>query len=412
MKGSVDFDPYAPDIVNAGPKAWADFGRQRPLFHYRGKFDFYISSDYQDIKSGILRDNETWLYSKGTSPKMLDPRLACGMMTDPPHHHGIRAIVQRGFAPRRLERLALDIDTLMDELIDAMLAMPETQGNFFDLFAMPLAARLMCIMLGAPEGSYRLYKDWADDFMYDIFNNVSDSAEAAQKGQLMAESLALLIANRRNCLEEQGVEPTLEHVGTLLPDDFISRFICDKVDGRYLTEWEIISLLLSIINGGNETTMNLICNLLWRLLENPELWAAVKAQPALVPLAVEESLRFDPPVIGMFRTTAQSTELQGEIIPANNKVMYNIAAANRDPAVWDNPDEFRLDRELATLRQHHVSFSGGSHLCLGFGLARMEVRQVLEKLVVRLPDLRLIGEPRRAPGFNFWGHDDLPVAWD
>lgn len=411
MATNDNFEPYAPEVIVAGPREWGKFGRTTPLYHYQGRFDFFISSDFSDIKDNVLQDNATWLYSKGTSPKMLDERMACGMMTDPPIHNSIRIIVQRGFTPRHLKRLAADIDALADELINTMLVMPDKLGNFFKLFAMPLAARLMCRMLGAPEENYLRYKEWADDFMYDVFNNVSDSAEAAQKGQLMAQSLMGLIAERRALLASKGVEPSLALVGTLLPDDFISRFICDQVDGRPLTEWEIISLLLSIINGGNETTMNLICNLLWRLLEKPALWQQLKADPSLIPAAVEESLRFDPPVIGMFRTTARETTLKGVTIPEGSKVMYNIAAANRDPAIWDNPDEFRLDRDMATLRKH-VSFSGGSHLCLGIHLARMEVCQVFEKLVARLPSLRLTGQPQRAPGFNFWGQDNVPVAWD
>lgn len=411
MHNHPEFDPYDPQTLVAGPSAWSGFGRRESLYRYQGRFDFHIASDHRDIRDNILQDNDTWLYSKGTSPKMLDPRLACGMMTDPPHHNGIRIIVQRGFAPRQLERIAVEIDQLADELIGQMEGMADKSGNFFKLFAMPLAARLMCRMLGAPEENYLQYKQWADEFMFDVFNNVNDSAEAAEKGQLMAGSLAGLIAERRKILDDAGVEPSLAQVGTLLPDDFISRFICDTVDGRHLTEWEIISLLLSIINGGNETTMNLICNLLWRLLERPVLWEQLKAEPGLIPAAVEESLRFDPPVLGMFRTTARATELQGETIPEGRKVLYNIAAANRDPAIWDNPDEFRLDRDMASLRKH-LSFSGGSHLCLGIHLARMEVRQVFEQLVARLPNLRLTGQPTRAPGFNFWGQENLPVAWD
>jgi cytochrome P450 len=412
MKTEADFDFYDKAVEDRAPEAWSELGRKHPIYHYRGRFDFYVSSDYDDIKNNILVDNDTWLYSRGTSPKELDPRMACGMMTEPPHHNGIRIIVQRGFTPKQLERIAVEIDQLADELIDGMQAMPEKRGNFFKLFAMPLPARLMCRMLGAPEEKHLQYKQWADEFMYDHYNNKTDSAEAGEKAQLIAASLSGLIAERRRVLQEAGVtEPSLQEVGTVLPDDFISRFICDKVDGRHLTEWEIISLLLSIINGGNETTMNLISNLLWRLLEKPERWEQLKANPDLIPNAVEESLRFDPPLLGMFRTTAKETELKGEVIPEGEKVMYSIAAANRDPAIWENPDEFRLDRDMATLRKH-VSFSGGSHLCLGIHLARMEVRQVFEKLVERLPNLRLTGEPVIVPGFSFWGLVDLPVAWD
>jgi len=100
-----NFEPYAPEVIVAGPREWGKFGRATPLYHYQGRFDFFISSDYSDIKDNVLQDNATWLYSKGTSPKMLDERMACGMMTDPPIHNSIRIIVQRGFTPRRLARM-------------------------------------------------------------------------------------------------------------------------------------------------------------------------------------------------------------------------------------------------------------------------------------------------------------------
>jgi cytochrome P450 len=218
------------------------------------------------------------------------------------------------------------------------------------------------------------------------------------------------MAERRQILANNGVEPDLAHVGTLIPNDFISRYLCDTVDGRRLSEWEIISMLSAIVNGGNETTMNLICNLLWRLLDKPELWEQLKSNPDLVPAAIEESLRYDPPVIGMFRTAAVDTQLQGCPIPKDAKVMYNIAAANRSEEIWPEPDQFRLDRPKEDSRKH-VSFSGGNHLCLGIGLARMEVKQVFEKLIVELPDLRLLAQPVRAPGFNFNGQKELMVAW-
>lgn len=220
----------------------------------------------------------------------------------------------------------------------------------------------------------------------------------------------MMVATRRALLTEAGVEPDMAHVGTLLPNDFMSRFICDRVDDRPLSDHEIISLSMGILIGGNETTMNLICNLLWRLLEQPERWEQIKADPTLIPAAIEESLRFDSPVIGLFRNSTCPTQLQGQDIPAGSKVLYNLAAANRDPARWPNPDEFCLDRPFEQARRH-VAFSGGAHACLGMGLARMEVRQVFEKLVVRLPNLRLIGPTERAPGFNFWGRNVLPVAW-
>jgi cytochrome P450 len=404
------FDPYDDQVFKRGAEAFAECGTQRLIEHYQGRFDFYISSDYDDIKKGILSDAKVWDYEAGSGPKPLAPDLSgIGIMTNPPRHFGIRHVIQRGFSPKHLKRLAVDVDELIHELISAMLAMPKQQGNLFELFAMPLAARLMCRMIGVPEDEYLFYKKSADQFMYKIFNATEVGAEGPDSYK-MAQGFMPIMAERRKALEDAGVEPSLEHVGTLIPDDFISRYLCDTVDGEPLSEWDIISMLSAIVAGGNETTMNLITNMLWRLLEVPERWEQLKAQPELIPAAIEESLRFDPPVIGMFRGAAVDTQLQGMNIPKGARVMYNMAAANREESIWENPNEFRLDRSMTDLRKH-TSFSGGHTMCLGAALARMEVKQVFEALVNRLPNLRLTGSPSRAPGFNFNGQMNLPVAW-
>lgn len=410
MSQTKPFDPYDEQVFKRGAEAFAEHGQQCPVSHYQGRFDFFISNDYNDIKKGILADPSVWDYEAGSGPKPLAAELSgIGIMTNPPRHSGIRLVIQRGFSPKNLQRMAQDIDALIDELLAAMEAMPEQQGNIFELFAMPLAARLMCRMIGVSEAQYVYYKEAADQFMYKIFNAEELGAEAPDSLK-MAEGFMAIMAARRQILADAGVEPALEHVGTLIPDDFISRYLCDTVDGKPLSEWDIISMLTAIVGGGNETTMNLITNLLWRLLEVPARWEQLKADPSLIPAAIEESLRYDPPVIGMFRGAAVATQLHGMDIPKSARVMYNIAAANRDPAIWNKPNEFRLDRSMADLRKH-TSFSSGHTMCLGASLARMEVKQVFEALVLRLPNLRLIGEPTRAPGFNFNGQMNLPVAW-
>ncbi len=403
----IPFDPFAPEVLERSPEAFAELGRQCPVHHYQGRFDFRIASDFQDIREKILSDHQVWSVIGGITPRVA-PEKSGGLTTDPPEHMQIRAVIQRGFSPANLQRLAGEIERISDELIDAMLADPVGEGNFFECFAMPMPARLMCIMLGAPESEYLRYKHLADEYQDIEFNEPGKSTQ--EVAGTIYKDFAVMVATRRALLAETGVEPDMVHVGTLLPDDFMSRFICDRVDGRPLNDHEIISLSMGILIGGNETTMNLICNLLWRLLEQPERWEQIKADPTLIPSAIEESLRFDSPVIGLFRNSTCPTRLQGPDIPAGSKLMYSLAAANRDPARWPNPDEFRLDRPFEQARRH-VAFSGGAHACLGMGLARMEVRQVFEKLVLRLPNLRLIGPTQRAPGFNFWGRNVLPVAW-
>lgn len=163
--------------------------------------------------------------------------------------------------------------------------------------------------------------------------------------------------------------------------------------------------------GGNETTTSLITNLFWRVLDQRDLWETLVARPELHAVAVEESLRLDAPVLGLFRTNTREVELHGEVIPERTKAMATFGAANRDPEVFEDPDSFRLDRDLDELRKNHLAFGLGHHFCPGAHLSRLEARIVVERLAARVPTLRLDGPTTRIPTFLLWGRRTLPVAW-
>jgi cytochrome P450 len=167
-----------------------------------------------------------------------------------------------------------------------------------------------------------------------------------------------------------------------------------------------------LLIAGHETSTSLITNCVWRLLEDREdRWERVVAEPALIATAVEESLRFDPPVLGLCRTNDEDAEIGDVTIPADSKVMVLYASANRDPARFpDRPDEFVLDRPLLETRRHY-SFSWGIHHCLGAHLARLTARVTIEELASRLPGLELAGTPTRVPSPFLWGRKTLPVRW-
>ncbi len=204
----------------------------------------------------------------------------------------------------------------------------------------------------------------------------------------------------------------IEATGGTMPDDLISRLVIAEQDGRRLGDDETVGLLIQLLVGGNETTTSLITNALVRLTEDPSRWERLRADPALVDVAVEESLRFDPPVLGLFRTTNCPVEVDDVAIPDGAKVMLLYAAANRDPQAFDDPNEFSLDRDLDDLRRHHLSFGYGIHFCLGAALARMEARIAIGQLAARLPGLRMTAPPERITPFLLWGKKTLPMAWD
>jgi cytochrome P450 len=154
----------------------------------------------------------------------------------------------------------------------------------------------------------------------------------------------------------------------------------------------------------------LIGNVVHHLITHRDLWEQVRADRSLVEVAIEESLRFDAPVHGLFRTPTRDVELHGVTIPRDAKTLVLYASANRDDAVWDDPDEFRLDRDRKKLT-HHLAFGYGTHICLGAHLSRMETRLALNALLDRMPDLHLAGEAVDTEPSVLKGFDHLPVAW-
>ena len=150
---------------------------------------------------------------------------------------------------------------------------------------------------------------------------------------------------------------------------------------------------------------------MWRLLDLG-LWEAVSADPRLRDVAIDESLRFDPPVLGLFRTNNRPVCLHGTDLEPESKVHGLYASANRDPAAWEDPDSFRLDRNLDELKRSHFSFGLGQYLCPGAALARLEGRVALDAMIELLPGLRLVDPPERTDSFMMWGPKALTVAWD
>lgn len=405
------FDPYS-QAAKADPvTSLANFAKTCPVNHYKGRFDFFIVNDPSYIDQVMLKETTAWTIEQGNAPTTLPAELMTPMLRDDESHLAVRRIIQHAFAAVELVRIEAIVERIVHDLIDQMLARPELEGDFFELFAMPLPSRLMCVLLGVPENDYIRYKHWADHYYFGIFNDPDFSAERQiEEAREIAEPLFGLIAERREQLKRRGLEPDLALVGNELPNDFVSRFMCSKIGEEFLPDHLSLSLMIAVILGGNETTMNLLGNLLWRLLERPELWQRVKQDPNLIEPAIDESLRLDPPVLAQFRSARHDIELGGVTIPAGAKAMYNIVAVNQNPAIFDHPEEFRLDRPRALARKH-ASFGGGIHLCVGAGLARMEVKRAFQTLIERLPDLQILGRPRRGEGFNVWGPTYLPVRW-
>ncbi len=403
---AMDYDPFSPSTLADPMRAYNELRERCPLHQFTDfSPPFATITRYDDVVA-VLKDTDIWSSRYGQTPQFTRGR---GLNQDPPDHTEFRKLFQRGFTPRMVGRLEDEVTDLANALIDGMLDGPATDGDLHDLFACPLPVIVIAKLLGVPTADLARFKQWSDDLVA-CFNSPDPHAPDAIRAELDAY-FQVAIDERRALLSAAGVdEPGEEHLATVVPHDLISGFVVATYQGRRLTDDELHNVLIQLLAGGNETTTSLITNCMLRLLEEPTRWEAVKADPSLVDVAIEESLRFDPPVLGLFRTSLEPVCMHGIDLPARTKLMVTYAAANRDPSVFSDPDSFRLDREADELRRH-LSFGLGHHFCPGASLSRLEARASLRLFVERLPAMRLNGAPERIAPFNLWGRRRLPVAW-
>ena len=352
---------------------------------------FYTLSRYADV-SRALRDIDTYSSQYGQGPRFSEPQ---GMLCDPPQHTFMRKLVQQAFTPGAMAGLQGPVTALAGRLIDDVLA-GDGEFDLHDDFAFPLPVTVIAGMLGVPTADLDRFKHWSDIQVAAM--GAEDPAEYAAEQTAFLAYMQNRLDTRRAAIGNGGD----------VPDDLLSLVAGARDEnGLPIPEADALSLLNQLLVGGNETTTSLITNMVWRLLEVPGRWRAVVNERSLVEAAIEESLRFDPPVLGLYRHATRDVSLHGITIPEGSKVYINYAAANRDASVFPSPDEFDLYRA----RTRHLSFGLGVHFCLGAAMARMEAGIALHALVERLPDLRLLGPGRRIAPFFLWGRRRLPVAW-
>jgi cytochrome P450 len=352
---------------------------------------FFTLSRYQDVENA-LRDIETFSSRYGQGPRFTSPQ---GMLCDPPQHTWMRRLVQQAFTPGSLQILRPVVERLAEELLDGA----QSSGVRFDLhddFAFPLPVVIITGLLGVPSADLDQFKAWSDTQVAAM--GAEDPAPYEPEQVAFMAYMANHLETRQRAIA--GDDP--------VPDDLLTLIAAARdPDGTPISQADALSVLMQLLVGGNETTTSLITNVVWRLLEAPQQWHAVVENPDLAESAIEESLRYDPPVLGLYRNTTRDVELHGVTIPEGSKVYVNYAAANRDPAVFADPNVFDLGRE----RKRHMSFGLGTHFCLGAPMARMEAEIALRALVQRMPDLTLMAPGERIAPFFLWGRRKLPVAW-
>lgn len=385
--------------------------RRDPI--HQSPFGFWVLSRHAEVSAALRHPG------LGTDPRAIDPGLlrlgplrrlldrpapsSAGpgpflemseellLFRDPPDHTRLRGLVSRAFTPRRMARMEGRIVALTDDLLAPL---RERRGPF-DLMAelaYPLPARVICELIGLPPEDHELIATHGRDLAVglDPLPSADDLRRADRAVVALRDHLAELIRARR-------AAPT---------DDLLSTLVQAEADGDRLDHDELVATVVLLLIAGHETTANLIGNAVALLDRHPEQRDALRDGPELAATAVEELLRYEPPVQMNQRNAREDVELAGRTIPAGSIVILLIGAANRDPEVFTDPHRIDLARDP----NPHLAFGGGAHFCLGAALGRMEGRIALPALYQALPGLRLAGpRPTHRSSFTIRGYGELPV---
>jgi cytochrome P450 len=355
----------------------------------------WLVTGYESVRQMII--DQRFSRALAVAPGQAQPgfeMFAAGSINgmDPPEHTRLRKLVASAFTARRIEALRPRVAGIVNQLIDAMLAQPQP-ADLVAGFSLPLPAQVICEMLGVPAEDLGQFHAWSDTIMGDWQRDADEIMTA----------LAAMYGYFGKLIEAKRARPA---------DDLMSALIAARDHADRLSEHELTAMGCILLIGGHETTANQINMSLLLLFDHPGQVATLRADPGLIPGAVEELLRCTrlgslPPT----RVTTEDVQLAGVTIPAGEKVVPLFGTANRDPSVFSDPDRLDVTRDAAG----HLTFGAGVHHCLGAQLARVELQEAFRGLIGRLPGLRLAvpaSDLEFKPGMAIHSLRELPVRWD
>jgi len=341
----------------------------------------YWSVTTADDVYEVSRDWETYSSERGgitaltnsVMPLELIQAMFIGM--DPPKHDRVKALFQRGFTPKRIAEHEDAIRAITCDVLDRLDG--RDTCDLVDEVAQPVVSRVIGSFMGLPPADDAM---WAN-LMNTILGANDPDVNPAGVESVMARDVPEVFRRCGELIADRRANPT---------DDLTSVLVHAEVDGQRLEEHEIVMGFFLLMAAGNDSTKATYCSAMRALLEHPDQRRLLLDDPSLIPSAVEESLRMFPAFAHFRRTATRDTELHGQTIRENDKVIMWYVSSNRDETRYEDPDRFDVTRNP----EHQAFGAGGRHFCLGTALARLELRTLLEETLARFPDMELDGEPR------------------
>jgi cytochrome P450 len=348
---------------------------------------FYVIGRFADV-SAALKNPGLWGNRHG--PGIFHQESGALGSADDPDHARHRRVLRDAFVPSAVAHMESSLVAMADGLLDEFV--PQGVGDFVSQFAFPFPALAIGELLGVPPEDREMFRELSGEIVAAL---TGGDVAAYHRGK---EAIGDYVDDR-----------LAERAGSDGDNNVLSSLLAARNDGR-LSPAEVRHLGQQLLVAGHETTTSLLGLMLYRLIERPALMQQLRNDPALIPIAVEEALRFDSPVSGLFRTNLHDTTLHDIELARGTKVQVLNASANRDPEQFPDPDQFRLDRPKNELGRH-VAFGWGIHFCIGAPLARLEARIAFERVLARMGNIELDGEPVRNQSFVLHGLTSLPLRW-
>lgn len=365
------------------PFPWYHHMREFQPINYQPQYHSWQVFRYDDVQR-VLSDHAKFS-SSFSGGQGRDPLSVSLISMDPPRHRQLRNLVTQAFTPRAVAQLSGRITTIVNNLLDQIIA--TGRMDVIDDLAYPLPVIVIAEMLGIPQEDRQRFKIWSDAVV-----GASYPGGGNPEAEMSAYFLTMIERRRREA-----------------KDDLISALLNAQIDGQHLNQQELLGFCILLLVAGNETTTNLIGNAFLCFDEHPEVMEQLRAEPALIPEAIEEVLRYRSPVQFMYRRAAADITLGGQEIRAGQTVIAWIGSANRDERQFPNPDLFDIKR----MPNRHLAFGHGIHFCIGAPLARLEAKIALTIMLKRLQDIQCVRSVRlESTGSAIvYGVQHLPITF-